>query len=141
MFDLIPFDRRGNNVFDVFDRMWDDSFFGQGMHDIVPCRTDIIDKGDSYLMRADMPGFSKEDIHIDIQGDQLSITAEHKQEVSENKKNYIRHERRYGTLSRSFDIQGIDAGKIAAAYTNGVLELTLPKVQEAKPETKTVQIN
>ena len=141
MFDLIPFDRRGNNVFDVFDRMWDDSFFGQGIHDIVPCRTDIIDKGDSYLMRADMPGFSKEDIHIDIQGDQLSITAEHKQEVSENKKNYIRHERRYGTLSRSFDIQGIDAGKIAAAYTNGVLELTLPKVQEAKPETKTVQIN
>lgn len=141
MFDLMPFDRRGNNVFDAFDRMMDDSFFGQGMHDILPCRTDIIDKGDSYLLKADMPGFSKEDIHIDVQGDQLTITAEHKQEVSENKKNFIRRERRYGTLSRNFDIQGIDAGRITAAYNNGVLELTLPKIQEAKPETKTIQIN
>lgn len=141
MFDLIPFDRRGNNVFDVFDRMMDDSFFGQGMHDILPCRTDIVDKGNSYLIKADMPGFTKEDIHIDIQGDQLTITAEHKQEVSENKKNFVRRERRCGTLSRSFDIQGIDSGKITAAYTNGVLELTLPKVQEVKPETKTIQIN
>ena len=141
MFDLMPFDRRGNNVFDAFDRMMDDSFFGQGMHDILPCRTDIIDKGDSYLLKADMPGFSKEDIRIGVQGDQLTITAEHKQEVSENKKNFIRHERRYGTLSRNFDIQGIDAGKITAAYNNGVLELTLPKVQEVKPETKTIQIN
>ena len=141
MFDLIPFERRGNNVFDVFDRMMDDSFFGQGMHDILPCRTDIIDKGDSYLMRADMPGFNKEDIHIDVQGNQLTITAEHKQEISENKRDYVRHERRYGTLSRSFDIQGINAGNITAAYTNGVLELTLPKIQEVKPETKTIQIN
>lgn len=141
MFDLIPFDRRGNNVFDVFDKMMDENFFGQGMRDILPCRTDILDKGDSFLMKADMPGFNKEDIRINVQGNQLTITAEHKQEVTDNKKNFVRHERRYGTLSRSFDIQGINAAKISAAYTNGVLELTLPKIQEVKPETKTIQIN
>ena len=127
-------------MFDVFDRMWNDSFFG-GARDTFPCRTDILDKGDSYLMRADMPGFNKEDIHIDVQGNELTVTAEHKEEVSDDKKNYVRRERRYGSLSRSFDIDGIDTGKISAAYNNGVLELTLPKVQEAKPETKTIQVN
>lgn len=141
MFDLIPFERRNSGLFDVFDRMMDDSFFGGLDKQFAPCRTDILDQGDKYLLRADIPGFNKEDININIQGDQLTVTAEHKEETSDNSnKNYIRRERRYGALSRSFDIEGIDANKISACYNNGVLELELPKVVEVTPEAKTVEI-
>lgn len=140
MFDLIPFEHRNSSIFDAFDRMMNDSFFGGFGNDYAPCRTDIIDQGDKYVMKADMPGFNKEDINIDIQGNQLTISAEHKDEKKEDTKGFIRRERRYGALSRSFDIEGIDAGKIAASYKNGVLELDLPKVPEAKPQGKKVEI-
>lgn len=140
MFDLIPFERRSNNLFDTFDRMMDNSFFSGTDKDFAPCRTDIIDKGDKYLLKADMPGFNKDEIDIDIDGDQLTISAEHKEESKDEKKNYVRCERRYGALSRSFDIEGIDAGKISAQYSNGVLELSLPKVVETKPESKKIEI-
>lgn len=140
MFDLIPFERRSSSLFDTFDKMMDSSFFGGMDRDFAPCRTDIIDNGDKYLLKADMPGFNKGEINIDIQGDQLTISAEHKAENKDEKKNYVRCERRYDALSRSFDIEGIDADKISAQYNNGVLELSLPKVVETKPESKKIEI-
>lgn len=140
MFDLIPFERRNSGLFDAFDRMMHDSFFGEMDNQFAPFRTDIIDQGDKYLLKADMPGFKKEDININIQGDQLAVTAEHKEETNDSNKNYIRKERRYGALSRSFDIEGIDASKISASYNDGVLELQLPKIIETKPEAKTIEI-
>ena len=140
MFDLIPFEHRNGGLFDSFDRWMDDSFFSGLDKDFAPCRTDIIDQGDKYLLRADMPGFKKEDININIQGDQLTVSAEHKEETKNDGKNYIRMERRYGALSRSFDIEGIDSGKISASYNNGVLELQLPKVVDTKPEAKKIEI-
>ena len=140
MFDLIPFEHRNSSIFDTFDRMMNDSFFGGLGNDYAPCRTDIIDQGDSYLMKADMPGFNKEDINIDIQGDQLTVSAEHKEENKEDKKGFVRRERRYGALSRSFDIEGIDADKISAAYKNGVLELKLPKIEKEQPKGHKVEV-
>ncbi len=108
----------------------------------APCRTDIIDQGDKYLLKADMPGFQKEDIKINVQGDELCISAERKEDNDDKdqKGNYIRRERRYDALSRSFGLDGIDAGKITASYDNGVLQVELPKVAEVKPETKTIEI-
>lgn len=140
MFDLIPFERRTNSLFNVFDRMMGDSFFGDWDRDTAPCRTDILDQGDKYVLKADLPGFQKQDINISIEGDRLNLTAEHKEETKEDKKDYVRRERRYGALSRSFDIQGIDANKISASYNNGVLELSLPKVPEAKPESHKIEV-
>ena len=140
MFDLIPFEHRTNDIFDSFDRMMNDSFFGGWDRELAPCRTDILDKGDRFVLKADMPGFQKEDINIDIEGGRLTLTAKHKEDVDEEKKNYIRKERRYGALSRSFDLQGIDAAKISASYHDGVLELELPKLVEAKPETRKIEV-
>lgn len=140
MFDLIPFEHRTGNMFDYFDRMMDDSFFGGMEKELAPCRTDILDKGDKYVLKADMPGFNKEDIKIDIAGDQLTITAERKEETKDDRKDYIRRERRYGALTRSFDIEGIDTGSISASYDNGVLQLELPKMVETKPAARTVEI-
>ena len=140
MFDLVPFEHRTNDIFDYFDRMMGDSFFGGWDRELAPFRADILDKGDRFVLRADMPGFRKEDISIGVEGDRLTLTAKHKEDVDEEKKNYIRRERRYGALSRSFDLQGIDAAKISASYDDGVLELELPKLAEAKPETRKIEI-
>lgn len=140
MFDLIPFEHRNHGLFNPFadfDRFFDD------LAKESPCKTDILDKGDHYLVQAEMPGFNKEDIHIDVDGDCLTITAEHKEdkEEKEDKKgSFIRRERRYGSLSRSFDISGIDADKIGASYQNGVLELTLPKRGEVTPPARRIDI-
>lgn len=142
MFDMIPFERRSGSLFDTFDRMMDESFFGGIEKQSAPCRTDIIDQGDKYLLKADMPGFRKEDITINVQGDELTIAAERKEDSGDKdqKGNYIRRERRYDALSRSFGLDGIDAGKITASYDNGVLQVELPKLAEIKPEAKTIEI-
>lgn len=142
MFDLIPFERRSGNLFDAFDRMFDDNFFGGLEKQFAPCRTDIIDQGNEFVLMADMPGFRKEDIKINIQGNELNISAEHSEDKSDEDKkgNYLRRERRYNALSRSFGLDGIDAGKISASYENGVLKLELPKLKEVLPETTSIEI-
>ena len=61
-------------------------------------RTDILDKGDHYQLQAELPGFNKEDIKINLEGDCLTIQAEHKEETEEKKKEYVRKERHYGSL-------------------------------------------
>lgn len=143
MFDLIPFEHRNNDLFNLFDKWGNDFFSGFDKDLIAPCRADIIDNGGHYTMKSDMPGFNKEDIHIDINGDQLTISAEHNEEKSDEdkKQNYVRRERRYGSLSRSFDISGIEADKITASYENGVLTLELPKKAESQPAARQVEIH
>ena len=81
-------------------------------------------------------------IHIDIDDDILSIHAEHKDSKGEkdDKGDYIRRERYYGSYSRSFNVSEIDVEGIKAAYENGVLTLTMPKKAPAKPESKHLEI-
>lgn len=83
-------------------------------------KTDIKDTGDSYLLEADLPGFNKEDIKIDIDDDSLTIHGERHSEAEEkdNKGNYIRCERSYGSFSRSFNLSGVKTDQIKAAYEN-----------------------
>ena len=73
MFDLIPFEHRNNDLFRYFDDM-ERAFFG-GNTDIAPCKTDILDEGNRFVLKADLPGFKKEDIHLDIEGDRLTTVS------------------------------------------------------------------
>lgn len=130
MFEMMPFGRQEHNLFNYLDHM-EKSFFG-GLNDTVSqFRTDVLDKGDKYVLEAELPGFKKEDIHIDLNGDTLTIRAEHTEEKEEKEKEYVRRERKYGSYSRSFDVSGIQADKIGASYKDGILELELPKAQPA----------
>ena len=104
------------------------------------CQTDIVDQGDRYILRVDLPGFEKEEIHLDVEGGRLTLSAEHKEE-KEEKDRFIRRERRYGSVSRSFDIANIDAENIRASYKNGVLELNMPKKAERQPQQKPIEIH
>ena len=123
-------------------RFFDDpfSFFENGS--IAEFKTDITDEGNAYKLEADLPGFDKKDIHLDIDNDVLTISAQRHSEHEEKdkKEKYVRCERSYGVYSREFDLTGIRADEIRAKYENGVLKLTLPKLTETKPEARRLEI-
>ena len=141
MFGMIPFERSNDNFFDLFDN-FERKFFGNSSASLPDFRTDIRDAGDRFILEAELPGFQKEDIKLDLKDGILTISAEHNEnnDQKDEKGNYIRRERRYGSFSRSFDVTGIDENGITAAYKNGVLELSLPKAVPAVPEAKRISI-
>lgn len=141
MFGMIPFDRRDDNAFDTFDNFARD-FFRQSNTTLPAFRTDIRDAGDSYVLEAELPGFQKEDINLDLKDGILTITATHDEskEQKDDKGSYIRRERRFGSFQRAFDVTGIDETGITAAYENGILALTLPKAKPVEPETRKIAI-
>ena len=137
---LVPYARKNHTVsnfnpFHDFDEL-ERAFFSDNA--LSEFKTDIQEDGDNFVLEADLPGFKKEDIHVDVADDRLTVTAErHSNFEDKDKKNkYVRCERSYGTYARSFDISGIDAKAIKAAYSDGVLRVTLPKQKEvpARPD-------
>ncbi|PWM40544.1 MAG: Hsp20/alpha crystallin family protein [Clostridiales bacterium] len=140
MFDLMPFARREKNLFDALSTALNDDFWGSAGRTLSQCKTDVLDRGDHFLVQAELPGFKKEDISIDINGDYLTLRAQHSEEKKEEKDNYVCRERSYGGFSRSFDVSGVKVDEITASYENGVLELKMPKRGEAKPDTRKIEI-
>ena len=128
---------------DSFEKnFFDDPFGFFESHAIEEFKTDITDEGDSYKLEADLPGFSKGDINIDINGDSMTIRAERHSEHEDKDKHgkYIRCERSYGSYSRSFDLSNVKADEITAKYDNGVLTLNLPKKQKEKETGRRLEI-
>ena len=143
MFELIPFDRhiRSAANFDPF-RMFDemDRRFFNSVPTVSGFRTDVLDTGDAYKLECELPGFKKEDLKIDVENDVLTISAERKSDEKEEKNNYVKRERFYGSFSRSFDVSGIQVDNIEAAYTDGVLTLTMPKKAAEIPASRRLEI-
>ena len=143
MFELIPFDRRTRNMtsFDPF-RMFDemDRRFMTGAPAVTAFRTDVIDTGDAFKLESELPGFNKEDIKIDIENDCLTISAVRNADNKEEKDNYVKRERFYGSFTRSFDVSGINVDAIEAAYNDGVLTVTLPKKAAEIPASRRLEI-
>lgn len=104
-------------------------------------KTDIKDTGDNYVIEAELPGFRKEDIKIDINGDSMTICAENTKTTEEkDDSSYIRRERTFGSVARTFDISEIRSADITAAFENGILTLTLPKKQASAPANRRLEI-
>ena len=141
-FGMLPFERGSDNLFDTFDNFTRD-FFRSSNTSLPAFRTDIRDDGDKFVLEAELPGFEKGDISLDVKEGILTITAKHqaKEEHKDEKSGYIRRERRFGSFSRSFDISGIDESAITAAYTNGILELRRPKAVPVLPEARRIAID
>ena len=137
MFGMIPFERNDDNFFDLFDN-FERKFFGNS-NAALP---DFRNAGDRFVLEAELPGFSKEDIKLDVKDGILTISAQHSENKDEkdDKGSYIRRERRYGSFTRSFDVTGVDEEHITASYNNGVLELSLPKAVPVVPEAKRIAI-
>ena len=139
MFDLMPFEHKTRNIANFFDT-FEKTFFNDFPAGVSEIRTDILDKGDRYVLQAELPGFDKQDIKIDLNGETLTISAQHNAETSEDKDGYVRRERRYGSFARSFDVSNINTEAIKAAYNNGVLELDLPKRTPAQSQTRQIEL-
>jgi len=148
MFGLVPFNRRNSlsprkGPFDLdsfFDNFLNDSFAGffTAAH---PIRADIKENDKEYVIEADIPGAKKEDIRLELADGVLTLGVEHNEQIDEERENYIRKERRYGSYCRSFRVDGVSEDKVTAKYENGVLTVRLPKTEEAKPKSHRIDIN
>lgn len=109
---------------------------------LAPFKTDLKEEPDKFILEAELPGFAKEEIKINLDGDNLTISAEHKtEEKSEEKGKYIRQERYYGSYKRTFDAGAIKIDDIKAEYKDGVLKLELPKKEPTpEKEVKTIEV-
>ncbi len=110
-------------------------------HQVAQFRVDVCESEQAYTVRAELPGVKKEDINISIDGDQVAISAECKneKEVKEGER-VLRTERFYGKLHRAFQLgQPVDEDSASAKYADGVLELTLPKKAAAQAKRVAIQ--
>jgi HSP20 family protein len=139
--------------YDPFNELVDDLFKGflvrplgfesrfEGGVQLPRAKVDVSEKNGAYLVSAELPGVRKEDIHVAIDGPQVTIEAEVKREKEAAKDERTLHsERVYGKVVRSFTLpQEVDDAKAEAKFKDGVLELTLPKKAEAQRKQITIQ--
>ena len=106
---------------------------------------DVADRGEEFTVTADLPGFDTEDIDVSIREDVLRIEAEHEEESEEGDEEdgrYLRKERRHQSVSRSVTLpEQVDEEAVSAEYRNGVLTVTLPKVEEQDDESHQIDIS
>lgn len=116
-----------------------DDFFGENRRGLaegawLPA-VDVSETESQLVVRAELPGMSQDEIEINLQENVLTLKGEKKQEIKEEKENYHRIERSYGSFSRSLTLSsGVTADNINATFKDGVLEIVLPKTEEAKPK-------
>lgn len=139
MYGLTPFEKKTYDLFNAFHD-FENNFFDAPS--VPSCKTDIKDEGDKFVLEAELPGFEKNEINLDINGDNLVITAEHSTGSGEKDdgNKYVRRERSYCSYQRSFDISSIDSSKIDAEYKNGVLILNMPKKAPVSSSARRLEI-
>lgn len=125
----------GNRLFDV-EPLW-----GRGSGGRAVPAVDIAEKDESYEITAELPGIDQKNIEVTLSNDNLIIKGEKKEEKEEKRKGYHLSERRYGSFQRVFNLpEGVNAEKIEANFSKGVLSISLPKKPEAIKKDKTVPI-
>ena len=148
MYTMIPF--RSHHMTprsrDAMPSLFDDRFFrsffdmSDWMGNSTGFRVDIRENDTSYLMEAELPGVDEKNIDLSVENDVLTISAELNEEHKDDRNCYS--ERRYGQVSRSFNLEGIDQDHIVASHKNGILYVTLPKSQpEPRKEARRIAIN
>ena len=102
---------------------------------------DVKDEGDKYVLEADLPGVKREDVNVDVNDGVLTISAEWNTEKKENRQHgYVINERRSGRASRSFTLENVKENEISAEYKDGVLRLTMPKINETEKVARRIEI-
>jgi len=135
--------------YDPFNDLVDDFFKGflvrpvayEGRGDALPrLKVDVAEKSGAYVVKGELPGVKKEDIRVSVDGAQVTLEAEVKQEKSTEAERVLHTERSYGKVSRVFTLpQEVDEAAVEARFQDGVLELKLPKKQAAARKQITIQ--
>ena len=95
---------------------------------------DLVEAEDHFVLKADLPGLSEDDVSIEVRDNALTISGERKAEHEQRERGWYRVERSFGRFSRSLTLpEGVDAGAISASFDRGVLSVTIPKPEQRKP--------
>lgn len=129
---------RMNRLFEDTTRMGEEELNTGTFYPAV----DIYEGEKEITLKAELPGIDKKDVHVDINDSVITLRGERKIEKENKKENYHRVERSYGIFNRSFTLPTtVDPGKVKANYKDGVLSVTLPRKEEAKPKSIPVGVN
>ena len=113
------------------------SFPSIAMPKMPEASCDVIDEGNQFRIKMDVPGIQKKDIKLNVTDNSLEVSAEHKEESEEKKKNYLKKERSHVSYYRTLPMsEDVVSGKVQAKLADGVLEITLPKAKPTKTQTK-----
>jgi HSP20 family protein len=140
--------------FDEFERRFEDFFrrpFGimgvpwmqrwSERPDVVSPTVDMYEEGGDVVVKAEVPGIGREDIEVNVTDTTLTISGEKKKEEKVEKKDYVHFERSYGSFARSFQLPSeVQTDKAKAVFKDGVLEIRVPKTEEAKQRTRKVPV-
>ena len=121
-----------------FDRLFN-TLFDRGEAQRWTPAMDLVEHEDHFLLRADLPGLSEEDVNIEVRDNTLRISGERKAEHEQRERGWYRVERQFGQFSRALTLpEGVNAEAIQANFVNGVLEVRIPKPEERKPRRITI---
>jgi HSP20 family protein len=132
------------------DRLFRSGFFGPSIfrhleedeEGLTIPKVDVTEGDKEFTVTAEVPGYAKEEIKVEVENGRLSLHAEHKEEKEEKKEHYHLRERRYGSFTRTFGLpENVDAEKIEAKVKDGVLTVSIPKVEETKPKAIEIKTN
>jgi len=126
------------------NRMFDTSLRRRGnlLESAFAPAIDVVEEKDNFLVKADLPGLSKDDVSVAVQDNFLTIKGERKYDWEKKESNFYHQERVYGQFIRTVELPTrVDAGKVLATFKDGVLHVTLPKSEEAKPKEIKVNVN
>lgn len=102
---------------------------------------DLVEDGDAYVLRADLPGLTEDDVSIELEDNVLTVSGERKSEHEQRRDGVVRVERSFGSFARQLTLpEGVDPARIAATFENGVLEVRVPKPEERKPHKVAIQV-
>ena len=102
---------------------------------------DLVEEGEQYVLRANLPGVREEDVKVELDDDVLTISGERKSEHEERRDGYHRIERASGSFSRSLTVpDGVDPERVQARFENGVLEVRVPKPEQRKPRRVAISV-
>jgi HSP20 family protein len=131
------------DVFSLFDNLFrgdEVDNLGRSFSGWMPA-VDIAEKGDAYVVQVELPGVNKDELKISMQENILTIRGEKSTEKDAKENGYFRRERSFGSFQRSFTLpEAVKGDKIDATMKDGVLRLSLPKAEEAKPKQVEIQI-
>jgi HSP20 family protein len=125
----------------LFNTAFDSGSSGPALQRWVPAM-DLVESGEQFVLRADLPGMSEEDIQIELEDGTLTVSGERKAEHEQREEGFHRVERSFGTFSRSLTLpKGIDGDAVSASFDRGVLEIRIPKPEERKPRRISIAAN
>jgi HSP20 family protein len=117
----------------LFNTAFDSPSGASALRRWVPAM-DLVESGDEFVLRADLPGMSEEDIEIELEDGTLTVSGERKADHEHREEGFYRVERSFGAFSRSLTLpKGIDADAVSASFDRGVLEIRIPKPEARKP--------